>query len=70
MIGQRVRTLRDDEPINQGSEGTVTKFHPEISTREDGPCWAVDFNGLSWIIYQNWIEVIDQTPDETESFFV
>lgn len=71
--GARVRANVDDGEVKRGWEGVAKALSPGFGGDNGGrgPCWDVDFPGVgSWIIYQSWLDVVDDTPDETEGFFV
>lgn len=71
MIGQRVRQLERDGPIRVGWEGVVTRHHSSGGPRL-GEAYYVKWDniGFECPTYKTWFRVIDETPDETEGFFV
>lgn len=73
MIGQRVRMLRPDGPLKAGWEGFVEKtFETSVNHNKKTPWYVRWVDEPKFLIptYQEWFEVVDQQPDEIESFFV
>ena len=72
MIGKRVRFNRQDSYASVGDEGVVTRLYSAPNDVHRQHAWYVrlDKNGYDLPTYQSWFDVIDDTPDETESYFV